>query len=464
MKVKKLSRRACLKGMGVSIALPWLEIMGMPVASAQTSSDPLRFLTFYVPNGIRMSEWKPSSEGTNFSMPSILQSLEPHRDSVNIISGLANYPASVTDSRWAGSHARGTGALLTQTPLVSGTSNLVNGKSLDQVLADELRGQTNLASLEIGAREGSSSGNCEDGFSCAYLHNLSWRDGDTPMKKIVSPSQAFQRLFGSTSTAGETVNPVTNPISESSILDVVMERIDALNGVLGMEDKAKLDQYLTSIREVELSLPTSPSVSAGSCPLEDAPSDADDYENGVSQMIDLIALAFQCDKTRVITYMMEDSLNTPSRYSFLGISGSFHELSHHGNSESNLSDIQTINTWEVEQFSSLLTKLSGMAEGDGTVLDNSFILFTSEFGDGDNHYHWDLPMLTAGKAGGYLQAGQHISYDINSRSAPEPSLDDVPMANLFLNVLEAFGIPQTTFGTIGDGQPYGTSTLSEIKA
>ena len=463
MKNVKLSRRSCLKGLGASIALPWLEIMGMPNANAQ-ASDPLRFMCMYVPNGIRMDRWTPSSIGTDFSMPDILASMERHRDQMNVISGLANYPASVTEERWAGSHARGTGALLTQTPLVSGSSNLVNGKSLDQIIADELRGQTTLASLELGAREGSSSGSCEDGFSCAYLHNLSWRDGDTPMKKIISPNQAFQRLFGSDTTGGSTETPVTNPISDGSILDIVKERIAELNRQLGASDQAKLDQYLTSIREVELNLPTEIVSSSGTCPLESAPSDASSYQDTVTQMIDLIALAFQCDKTRVITYMLEDSLNTPARYGFLGVNDSFHSISHHGGNSGNLDKIQTINTWEVEQFALLLDKLSAIQEGDGTVLDNSFLLFTSEFGDADDHYHWDLPMLTAGKAGGYLKAGQHISYDISSRGRPEPSLNDKPMANLFLNVLESFNINQSTFGTINSSDPYGTSTLSEIKA
>ena len=466
MKKFELSRRACLKGLGVSIALPWLEIMGMPGAQAQTSGAPLRFMTCYVPNGIRMDRWKPSTTGTAYTMPPILSSLERHRSELNIISGLANYPASVTNERWAGSHARATGALLTQTPLVSGSSNLVNGKSLDQVIADEMQGKTVLPSLEIGAREGSSSGNCEDGFSCAYLHNLSWRDGNTPMKKIVSPNQAFERLFKSDSTGGGTTGPVvSNPISDQSILDKVTARIDELNRLLGSEDKEKLDQYLTSIREVEKNLPSEGTpISVGACPLESAPNDASNYQDTVDQMIDLIALAFQCDKTRVITYMMEDSLNTPSRYGFLGVNGSFHEISHHGNNTGNLNDIETINTWEVERFAILMDKLASIPEGDGTVLDNSFLLFTSEFGDADDHYHWDLPMLTAGKAGGYLKTGQHVSYNISSRNNPEPSLDDTPMADLFLNVLEAFDINQSTFGSIGNGQPYGTSTLSEIKA
>lgn len=465
MKIKKLSRRACLKGLGASIALPWLEIMGMPSANAQ-ANNPLRFMCMYVPNGIRMDKWTPTSTGSGFAMPDILASMERHRSHMNVISGLANYPASVTEERWAGSHARGTGALLTQTPLVSGSSNLVNGKSLDQVLADSLRGQTALASLELGAREGSSSGNCEDGFSCAYLHNLSWRDGDTPMKKIISPNQAFQRLFGGDSTGVDDSggSNVSNPINDGSILDVVKERIAELNRQLGASDQAKLDQYLTSIREVELNLPPEIIVAPGTCPAQSAPNDASSYQDNVSQMLDLIALAFQCDKTRVITYMLEDSLNTPARYGFLGVSDAFHSISHHGGNSTKLDKIQTINTWEVEQFALLLDKLAATPEGDGSVLDNSFLLFTSEFGDADDHYHWNLPMLTAGKAGGYLRGGQHISYQVNSRNNPEPSLSDKPMANLFLNVLEAFNVNQTTFGSIGNGQAYGTSSLLEIKA
>lgn len=465
VKSPTLSRRACLKGLGASIALPWLEIMGMPTAHAQTSASPLRFLTCYVPNGINMDEWKPGSTGAGYTMPSSLSPLEAHRAKLNVISGLANYPASVTEERWAGSHARATGSLLTQTPLVSGTSNLVNGKSLDQVLADQLAGQTTLSSLELGTREGSASGNCEDGFSCAYLHNISWRDGDTPMKKIISPRQAFIRLFADTTTGGNGELVAGNAINDASILDNVMERIASLNNILGQEDQAKLDQYLTSVRSVEQNLPDVTPISAGTCPQQDAPTDSNDYSTHVEQMIKLMALAFQCDKTRVITYMMEDSLNTPSgKYGFLGINDSFHELSHHGGDSDTLNKIAQINQWEVSMFSDLLTKLDNAQEGDGSVLDNSFILFTSEFGDADDHYHYNLPMLTAGGAGGYLNGGQHISYPFTRTYQPEPSLNDTPMANLYLNVLEAFGINQGSFGTLEDGQAYGTSTLSEIKA
>lgn len=235
------------------------------------------------------------------------------------------------------------------------------------------------------------------------------------------------------------------------------------DGVSGLIDAITDDDRLSSC-VVELNLPTEIVSSSGTCPLESAPSDASSYQDTVTQMIDLIALAFQCDKTRVITYMLEDSLNTPARYGFLGVNDSFHSISHHGGNSSNLDKIQTINTWEVEQFASLLDKLGSIQEGDGTVLDNSFLLFTSEFGDADDHYHWDLPMLTAGKAGGYLKTGQHISYDISSRGNPEPSLNDKPMADLFLNVLESFNINQSTFGTTNSSDPYGTSTLSEIKA
>jgi len=412
----------------------------------------------YVPNGIRMNRWKPTTTGANYALPPILSPLATVKQDINVISGLANYPASVTQKEFAGSHARGTGSLLTQTPLTFGTSNLQNGKSLDQIIADQMSGKTALPSLELGFREGSASGNCEDGYSCSYLHNLSWRDGNTPMKKIAKPDQAFQRLF---TTTGGSIPAELN--QDRSILDSVQERIGTLNKQLGRDDKAKMDQYLTSVREVEKNLPAGGGASSGSCPISTAPVATQDYEQTTKQFLDLMALAFQCDKTRVITYMMEDSLDTPARYSFLGVSDNFHELSHHGGSTAKLDKIETINTWEVKQFYYLVNKLKSINEGDRSLLDNCIMLFTSEFGDGDNHYHWDLPMLMAGKGGGYLKTGLHVSYPIFSKDSPAPSLKDRPLADLFLTVLGAYGINQSTFGSTGTSA-YGKSLLTEIKA
>jgi hypothetical protein len=180
-------------------------------------------------------------------------------------------------------------------------------------------------------------------------------------------------------------------------------------------------------------------------------------------MLDLIALAFQCDRTRVITFMMEDALDTPAQYGFLGVSGGYHNISHHGGDADNLAAIETICTWEVEQLAYLLDRLVAMKEGDGNVLDSSIVLFASEFGDGDDHFHWDLPVLTAGRAGGRFKTDQHVTYAMKSRDQPEPSLSDRPMADLFLNILGAFDIERDTFGTTGD-EPYGKAPLAELEA
>ncbi len=465
----RLSRRACLRGLGVSLALPWLEVME---ATAQTAADPLRFLTLFVPNGMRMDRYKPSGTGTDWTPSPILSSLSPYKEYVNVVSGLANYPASVTTERWSGSHARGTGALLTQTPLAfTSGDDISNDISLDQVIAQSLQGKTHLPSLELGIRQGSSSGNCEDGYSCAYLHNLSWADPTTPMKKMIDPRLVFERLFQGydPNPNPDTGTPVVNkqPLYDRSLLDTVQTRIQSLNQRLGQADRAKLDEYLTAVRAVEKNLPPyDPSGTSGptvSCDPGSAPPSELEYPDHVKVMLDLIVLAFQCDQTRVISFMLEDALNTPARYGFLGVDGGYHGISHHGGDPSKLNAIEKICTWEVEQLAYLLGRLLEIKEGDKTLLDNSIILFTSEFGDGDDHYHWDLPVLTAGKAGGRFKTGLHVSYPVKSGGQPEPSLEDQPMANLFLNILEAFDIERTTFGSTGS-EPYGTQPLAELKA
>jgi hypothetical protein len=475
MKSLTISRRACLRGLGVSMALPWLEAMAPRRASA--AAAPLRFLTYYVPNGIYMQKWRPAAAGTAYELTPLLQPLAPYRAQMNVISGLANYPASIVTKEFAGSHARATGALLTQTPLAfTAGAGVKNGVSLDQVIAAQLGAATRLPSLQLGTRAGSTAGDCEDGFSCAYLHNLSWQSGNTPLRKQTSPKDVFDRLFAAgvpTPMPPGTPTPRPDPTAlyDQSVLDLVANRAADLKKRLGRSDQQKLDQYFTVVRELEMRIArtmtptmpgggtTPPPASCSATPPAKLGAPSMTYQEHLDLMADLMVLAFACDQTRVITFMAEDALDGSRSFSFLGVSGQHHEISHHGGSADKLAKLEIIDLFEVQRFAYLLGKLQAATEGGESLLARSIVLFTSDFGDGDDHYHWDLPVLLAG-GGSRFKLGQHINYRHSGPDGPS-NKTDMPMANLFLNILHAFGIEQSSFGSDGTN-PYGTKPLAEL--
>ena len=443
MSVRRLSRRACLKGAGVALGLPMLDAMApfgtrSRTARAATIAKPLRLLVWTFPDGARMDAWTPTAVGTNYPTPPILKPLEAYKSQLNVISGLANTPASVVSGDvFAGSHARATGAMLTQVPLVftSGT-NFKAGISFDQVIANDLKVRApnlRLPSLELGAVYAGATGNCEDGFSCAYLTNLAWSSPTTFLPKETNPKAVFDRLVaGGLPSAGDPTPPPGGtpppdaPVDKAtlyrkSILDLVADDTRALRAKLGQSDQSKLGDYLDSVNELERRLaalgtmppgttppgtPTpTPVMPGAACAAIPTPKDGTylgrdrtknvyDYPEVLTAMNDLIAMAFTCDLTRVVTFMAEIPLNTQTNFSFVGVdSSNYHnDISHHGRDPVKLDGIQKVNTFYATQFAYLLDKLAKTTDIDGSsVLDNCAIIFTSEFGDGDNHYHYDLP-------------------------------------------------------------------------
>ena len=482
-----LSRRAALRGLGVTMALPWLEAMAPRRAQAQ-SAAPLRFLTMFQPHGVHMPAWTPKTTGAGYAMTPILQPLEALRSQFSVISGLANYPASITTKEFAGSHARGTGALLTQAPLrFTAAKDIQNAISIDQVIANRVKSLTRLPSIEVGVASGSATGNCEDGYSCAYLHNISWSGATTFLPKETSPRALFNRLFANATVPGRPApttpggptpapapagpTPATKDLLyRKGVLDLVRGEANRLNVRLGSRDRAKMDEYLTSVGELQRRLSefekgaiVPPTPSALTCTPGTAPADGtpSSYEAHLRLLADSIVLSFQCDVTRVATFMLEDPFNSRS-FSFLGVSGNHHNISHHGGASAKLMSQQKINTFYTTQLAYLLDKLAKAGEGDQNLLHNSIVLYTSEFGDGDDHYHWDLPVLVAGAAGGRWKPGRHISYPHKGSSGPA-NKTDMPLANLFISVQQAYGIDARTFGTDGTA-PYGTAPLVELSA
>jgi hypothetical protein len=474
MKPFRLSRRACLRGAGVALALPALEIMEPRSARAQ-ALNPLRFLCVYSPNGFLMDKWTPTGLGTTYTSSPLLAPLDAYRNDFNVISGLGNYTASLTNI-FGGSHTRATGSLLTQCPIASPDTgdDIQNGISLDQIIAAEIGDQTRFPSIQVGARASSLTGNCEDSFSCAYNNNISWSGPSTPLVKQVNPRDIFDRLFADLPMDGDPMMPApTNnkALYQKSILDVVMGRTETLKGKLGKTDRAKLEEYLNAVREVEMQIArlVDGGVVGRECTIGEPPKDSMDgeipYGEHLDLISDMIALAFQCDVTRVGTYMFEHSFSDVRSFDFIpGVTARHHEITHGDEADQE----ELINNFYVARFSYLLGKLKAATEGDSNVLDNSIVYFTSEFGNAHAHDHRGLAMLVAGKAGGKFKTGQHVVYPLAPGDGEgvdgRGHRDDTQLAHLHLTTLHAFDIAQASYGKDENGEPMAITTLPEIVA
>lgn len=428
----RLSRRTFLRGAGAAIALPFLEAMLPRSARAQAAAAAKRFVAWYVPNGIEMPGWTPATTGANYAMTPILSPLASLRSEVLVLSGLANLPARVPVP---GDHARGTGSFLTaRTVRLTDGSDIENGISLDQRIAQFAGGTTTLPSLQLGAESGGSTGNCDSGYSCAYARNISWSGPQTPLAKETDPVSAFERLFQGRDASLSPEERERRRIERLSVLDAAGDDARRLRLELGGEDRHKLDEYLSGVRELELRLQ---SAGGGACEASE-PADPANFRERVRAMADLIVLALRCDATRVVTFM-QGNAGSNATFPWLGILDGHHQISHHQNDPTMLAQLRTIGTWEVEQFGYLLGQLGSVAEPTGgTLLDSSIVFFSSEIEDGNAHRHTNLPVLVAGRAGGALLPGRHVRFANNT-----------PIANLYLTFLRAFGIQDSTFGADG---------------
>ena len=427
----RLSRRTFLRGAGAAVALPFLEAMWPASARAQAAASARRFLAWYVPNGIHMADWTPADTGANYALPSILAPLAPIRSEVLVLTGLANNAARVNV---AGDHARGTGSFLTaRTVKKTDGADIENGISLDQRLAEVIGSATSLPSLQLGGESGGSTGNCDSGYSCAYSRNISWAGPQSPLAKETNPVSAFERLFQGVDSQLPPAELERRRLLRLSVLDTVTDDAARLRLELGASDRQKLDEYLTGVRALELRIQ---SLDGSQCDAT-APADPADFVARVRAMSDLIVTAFQCDRTRVITFM-ELNAGSNQTYPWLGVLDGHHQISHHQGSAANFASLRTIDTWEIEQFVYLIQQLASVQEPEGSLLDSSLVFFSSEIEDGDAHRHTNLPILLAGRGGGAVQPGRHLRFS----GAPS-------VANLFLTVLRAFGIQDATFGQDG---------------
>jgi len=433
--MSKLSRRTVLKGLGVSVALPWLEAMGTSTswaAGSETKSPaPNRMAILYVPNGQNMADWTPKAEGANFDLPAILEPLAAVKDELLVLTGLTADKARAHGDG-GGDHARALGAFLTgcQPKKTDGTDIRV-GVSVDQVAAARLGDQTRLPSLELGCEHGSMAGNCDSGYSCVYSSTMSWRSATQPLPKEVNPKLAFERLFSSVPDKDRLKRDATR----KSVLDFVRDDSKDLAAKLGANDQRKLDEYFAAVRDVELRIERAEKLPPVKTPDAKAPTGIPaSYEEHIKLTYDLIALAFQADVTRVVTCVLANE-GSNRAYPFINVSEGHHDLSHHGNDAKKKEKIRDINKFHSKQLAYLLAKLKSIKEGDGTLLDHSMIAYGSGNSDGNAHNHDDLPILVAGKGCGTLKTGRHLKF-----------AKETPLNNLWVSMLDRMNVKVPTLG------------------
>jgi len=441
--MRQFTRRTMLRGVGTAIALPWLESLGFaapPLGSAATSGVPKRLAFVYVPNGVNMTEWTQAETGKLTKLTGTLQPLDPFKDHVNVIGGMT-LDKGRANGDGPGDHARAMSTFLTgRQPRKTSGADIKVGMSADQHVAQAVGDNTKFPSLELGVERGQQAGNCDSGYSCAYSSNLSWRGESTPNAKETDPKLVFERLFGGNDPKELAASRAKRELYNKSILDFVAEDAKQLNKTLGQGDQRKLDEYLTSVREVEQRIEKARAASSAQAPKPNMPMPTGipkDVTDHIRLMMDLMVLAFQTDLTRVATFpIANDGSNRP--YKHIEVPEGHHDLSHHGSDPKKLEKIAKINKFHVEQLAYLTGKLKAAKEADGTsLLDNIMLVYGSGLGDGNAHNHDNLPILLIGKGGGSIASGRHIVY---------PKKADTPLMNLYLALFRRMGAPATRFG------------------
>jgi hypothetical protein len=433
-----LSRRTVLKGLGVSLALPWMESLRPALTlagEAATSSHPLRMAFLFVPNGAHMPDWTPRSEGFGFKLPYILEPLAGVQEDLLVLSGLT-HDKGRANGDGPGDHARSAAAFLTGAqPRKTSGSNIRVGISVDQMAAQHVGKMTRFASLELGCERGRSAGNCDSGYSCAYSSNISWAGEATPMSKEVDPRLVFERLFGNQKSSEMRQSQAQREALKKSILDFISDDAQRLQKKLGRGDQRKLDEYLTGVREVERRLVRPGDEAANGAVDYSRPAGVPrEYAEHARLLGDMLVLAFQTDATRISTFMLADEGSNRS-YRDIGVSEGHHALSHHGNDPSKQAKIRDINRYHVSQLAYILEKLKAIPEGEGTLLDNCMIVYGAGISDGNRHNNENLPIVVAGRGGGSIDTGRHVRFE-----------QETPMCNLFLSMLDRMNVPAEFIG------------------
>ncbi|MCA3005837.1 MAG: DUF1552 domain-containing protein [Phycisphaerales bacterium] len=463
-----LSRRTVLRGLGATMALPLLECMlpgqgsralasafaAEPAASASAAAGalatpPVRTAFIFVPNGVNYDAWNPLAAATKaghaapasgvaplHALSPTLEPLEGVRRHLNVFTGLTLDKARANGDG-PGDHARSSASFLTGHQARKTAGNDIRiGISVDQLAARQIGSSTRLPSLELGCEQSPSSGNCDSGYSCAYTSNISWRAEDVPVPKLIDPADAFERLFGDPASAAARAQRLSR---RQSILDFVRQDAARLNQRLGQADRHKLDQFHTSVREIERRIQAA--ADSGPARPPEGVKPPDGVPSGIRQhadlMFDLLLLAFQTDSTRVATLMLASD-GSNRAFPEIGIKEGHHHLSHHQNNQAMIEAIRAIDRFYVERFARFVQRLAETPDGSGSLLDNAMILYGGGISDGNRHNHEDLPILLAGSAGGTLPTLP------TGRLVVSPK--ETPLCNLYLSMLDRMNCRVDAFG------------------
>ncbi len=432
---KHLPRRTVLRGLGTALALPLLDSM-VPALTAlgKTAAAPVRrFGVFYVPNGMSMPYWSPAKEGPLTELQPTLRSLSAFKDRLLMCGGLDDDAANLV--KGGGDHSRSAGTFLTCVPYkLTAGADVYAAMSMDQIAAKELSKETELTSLELGIESNAMLGSCDGGASCAYTNTVAWRTPTTPLPIENDPRAVFERLFG---TSGNT-DPearLARMSKDRRLLDSVNGELRFLARSLGPGDQIKVDEYVSAVRDAERRIEMAERQNTRELPVVDQPiGTPSDYAEHAKLLMDLLALAYQTDLTRISTFMLAREVSARA-YPEIGVSDSHHPLSHHQDKAVNLERLHRLNEYHVQQFAYLVKRMSETPEGDGTMLDSTLFLYGTGISDSNTHFHDDLPSaLVAGKSTG-ITGGRYVRY-------PEGT----PLANLHVSILEKLGTPVETFG------------------
>jgi hypothetical protein len=431
-----LSRRRFLRGLGVCMALPAFEslapvsVLAAPTADSGVAGKaaPVRMAFLYVPNGTIPAAWWPEGDGgKDFTLSRTLQPLENVRHELQVIKGLEDVSADPGPDG-AGDHARAGGTFLTGVRVKkTAGSDIYAGPSIDQVVAKQIGHLTRFPSLELTCDAVRKAGNCDSGYSCVYSYDLAWRDPIQPVAPEPNPRQVFERLFGAGPRGQRVENLKRRQKDERSILDFVMEDAGSIERNLNGRDRQKLDQYLTSVREIEERIQRCESMPVAN-PNVDSPAGVPaNFEEHIALMFDMMTLAFQTDTTRIATMLLagEGSNRT---FTEIGLSEGHHNLTHHRNVQETIDKVKEIDLWYVKQLAKFLDKMEQTKDVDGqSLLHNSMIVYGSGNADGNRHTHNNLPILMAGSGGGGLKTGRYVI------------TDPTPLTNLFLTMSDQMG-------------------------
>jgi len=426
---KSLPRRTVLRGLGATMALPFLEAMVPAFAwRGKAAGKPAhRFQAFYVPNGMAMEYWSPKGDGSAFELSPILEPLAPFRNQMLVLSGLK--------ANWNYIHAGASGSFLTGTP--RGGRNeieIVADVSMDQLLARRFANETQVASLELSMDAPANAGACTGILSCVYTHTLSWRSATQPLPMEWNPRAVFERLFGDSGSTDRTAREARLR-QHKSILDSVTEKLTSLKQELGPRDQVKVDEYAEAIRDVERRIQRAEEQSDVELPTIEQPQGAPPvFEDHLALMLDLQLLAFQSDLTRVISFMIGKE-QSARPYPQIGVPEAHHPLSHHDNNPELIAHMSKINRYHTQLLSQYLAKLRATPDGDGSLLDHTTILYGSGISNSTRHSGDNLPILVMGGGAGTLKGGRHLAYS-----------DKPTMANLLVTLMDKMGVPVERLG------------------